>query len=185
MCFYGMSDFGITAWAQAPYSHDFAVGSNRCGKATALALAALSLAGKAPPPPLSIAWWCERTSPPLLRLLLAPLLLPRLEAEGNVAAVYLFISVGAPNSMCMHAHTPTCACTHTPPSSTIHATPPPTHTHTHHLHDNNTGPARLCLWMLWMQQQIGQRGLRSCGLTHWTLATLHGRGGHHHHPCSP
>ena len=24
-----MSDFGITAWAKAPYSHDFAVGSNR------------------------------------------------------------------------------------------------------------------------------------------------------------
>lgn len=25
----GMSDFGITTWAQQPYSHDFAVGSNR------------------------------------------------------------------------------------------------------------------------------------------------------------
>lgn len=24
-----MSDFGITTWAQQPYSHDFAVGSNR------------------------------------------------------------------------------------------------------------------------------------------------------------
>lgn len=27
--YYGMSDFGITSWAQQPYSHDFAVGSNR------------------------------------------------------------------------------------------------------------------------------------------------------------
>lgn len=27
--YYGMSDFGITTWAQQPYSHDFAVGSNR------------------------------------------------------------------------------------------------------------------------------------------------------------
>ncbi|GBF96536.1 hypothetical protein Rsub_09119 [Raphidocelis subcapitata] len=27
--FYGMSDFGITMWGRAPYSHDFAVGSNR------------------------------------------------------------------------------------------------------------------------------------------------------------
>eukprot|EP00878_Enallax_costatus_P029614 GHUV01032142.1.p1 GENE.GHUV01032142.1~~GHUV01032142.1.p1 ORF type:complete len:198 (-),score=24.58 GHUV01032142.1:537-1097(-) len=29
--YYGMSDFGITTWAQQPYSHDFAIGSNRCG----------------------------------------------------------------------------------------------------------------------------------------------------------
>ena len=29
--YYGMSDFGLTTWAQQPYSHDFAVGSNRCG----------------------------------------------------------------------------------------------------------------------------------------------------------
>jgi ATP-dependent Zn protease len=28
--YYGMSDFGLTTWAQQPYSHDFAVGSNRC-----------------------------------------------------------------------------------------------------------------------------------------------------------
>jgi hypothetical protein len=28
-CAAGMSDFGITTWAQQPYSHDFAVGSNR------------------------------------------------------------------------------------------------------------------------------------------------------------
>ncbi|KAI8471066.1 MAG: P-loop containing nucleoside triphosphate hydrolase protein [Monoraphidium minutum] len=27
--YYGMSDFGITMWAKTPYSHDFAVGSNR------------------------------------------------------------------------------------------------------------------------------------------------------------
>eukprot|EP00882_Tetradesmus_deserticola_P004282 GHRQ01004522.1.p1 GENE.GHRQ01004522.1~~GHRQ01004522.1.p1 ORF type:complete len:494 (+),score=216.16 GHRQ01004522.1:255-1736(+) len=27
--YYGMSDFGLTTWAQQPYSHDFAVGSNR------------------------------------------------------------------------------------------------------------------------------------------------------------
>lgn len=29
ICYAGMSDFGITTWAQQPYSHDFAVGSNR------------------------------------------------------------------------------------------------------------------------------------------------------------
>jgi ATP-dependent Zn protease len=29
--YYGMSDFGMTTWAQQPYSLDFAVGSNRCG----------------------------------------------------------------------------------------------------------------------------------------------------------
>eukprot|EP00879_Flechtneria_rotunda_P013385 GHRR01013975.1.p1 GENE.GHRR01013975.1~~GHRR01013975.1.p1 ORF type:complete len:117 (+),score=36.58 GHRR01013975.1:748-1098(+) len=27
--YYGMSNFGITTWAQQPYSHDFAVGSHR------------------------------------------------------------------------------------------------------------------------------------------------------------
>lgn len=37
-CCSGMSDFGITTWAQQPYSHDFAVGSNRPRKVRLAAL---------------------------------------------------------------------------------------------------------------------------------------------------
>jgi hypothetical protein len=40
LCVPGMSDFGITTWAQQPYSHDFAVGSNRPRKVSCRARAA-------------------------------------------------------------------------------------------------------------------------------------------------
>jgi hypothetical protein len=44
LCAAGMSDFGITTWAQQPYSHDFAVGSNRPRKVSCFARAAAGVA---------------------------------------------------------------------------------------------------------------------------------------------